>query len=239
MGLPPLCPCVVNHVKPLYTQWEKNPLDLIIKTNTNTLLTFNPEATPFNPEATPFNPEATPFNPEATPFDTESTPFNPEATPFNPKATQFNPEATPFNPDTTNLQFEGAVETTPPHNSTVSPLLHEDSGFLSVAEGYVSSLDDEGGAKPNKEGGAEPDEEGGADPDKEERDDPVDGEGGATCRDGGLSPQDGTCVVTRDGSVSREKYSPQQLRAIQERVKESLKRQGVYLYDPLTGAGKG
>ncbi len=33
------------------------------------------------------------------------------------------------------------------------------------------------------------------------------------------------------------KYSPEQLKVIQARVKDSLKNQGVYLYDPITGAG--
>jgi len=36
----------------------------------------------------------------------------------------------------------------------------------------------------------------------------------------------------------REKYSPEELKVIQERVKSSLERQGVFLYDPVTGAGK-
>ena len=35
----------------------------------------------------------------------------------------------------------------------------------------------------------------------------------------------------------RTKYSPEQLKTIQARVKDSLKNQGVYLYDPVTGAG--
>lgn len=36
----------------------------------------------------------------------------------------------------------------------------------------------------------------------------------------------------------RIKYSPSQLKTIQARVKDSLKNQGVFLYDPFTGAGK-
>ena len=35
----------------------------------------------------------------------------------------------------------------------------------------------------------------------------------------------------------REKYSPEELKAIQARVKSSLENQGVFLYDPVTGAG--
>lgn len=37
---------------------------------------------------------------------------------------------------------------------------------------------------------------------------------------------------------TRNKYSPEQLKTIQSRVKDSLKNQGVYLYDPVTGAGE-
>lgn len=38
--------------------------------------------------------------------------------------------------------------------------------------------------------------------------------------------------------ATRSKYSPEQLKTIQARVKDSLKNQGVYLYDPVTGAGE-
>ena len=36
----------------------------------------------------------------------------------------------------------------------------------------------------------------------------------------------------------REKFSPEELKAIQARVKSSLENQGVFLYDPVTGAGE-
>ena len=38
--------------------------------------------------------------------------------------------------------------------------------------------------------------------------------------------------------VHREKYSPEELKVIQDRVKSSLENQGVFLYDPVTGAGR-
>lgn len=41
-----------------------------------------------------------------------------------------------------------------------------------------------------------------------------------------------------EGERLARKYSPEQLKDIQARVKDSLKSQGVYLYDPLTGAGR-
>lgn len=44
-----------------------------------------------------------------------------------------------------------------------------------------------------------------------------------------------SCDVDKESST---KYSPEQLQTIQARVKDSLKNQGVYLYDPVTGAGK-
>ena len=52
-----------------------------------------------------------------------------------------------------------------------------------------------------------------------------------------LSLQKTTKKLVKDKTV-REKYSPEQLKAIQARVKDSLKNQGVYLYDPFTGAGR-
>lgn len=45
-------------------------------------------------------------------------------------------------------------------------------------------------------------------------------------------------VKYKSRGVIRTKYSPSQLKTIQARVKDSLKSQGVFLYDPFTGAGK-
>ena len=45
-------------------------------------------------------------------------------------------------------------------------------------------------------------------------------------------------VKCKSRGVTRTKYSPAQLKTIQARVKDSLKNQGVFLYDPFTGAGK-
>lgn len=45
-------------------------------------------------------------------------------------------------------------------------------------------------------------------------------------------------LLTNKGVKTVTKYSPEQLKAIQARVKDSLKNQGVYLYDPITGAGE-
>lgn len=45
-------------------------------------------------------------------------------------------------------------------------------------------------------------------------------------------------ATTQGITVDRNRYSPQQLKTIQARVKDSLKNQGVFLYDPVTGAGE-
>lgn len=48
----------------------------------------------------------------------------------------------------------------------------------------------------------------------------------------------GRCRHSKGSKNAHTKYSPQQLQTIQARVKDSLKSQGVYLYDPVTGAGR-
>ena len=72
--------------------------------------------------------------------------------------------------------------------------------------------------------------------------------GGSGLDDDETSSHDGShCFKHSHGLVrcgpqasktTRNKYSPEQLKTIQARVKDSLKNQGVYLYDPVTGAGE-
>ncbi len=115
--------------------------------------------------------------------------------------------------DTSKLFFpdsegEGNAESVADGNKEVESIaMHADSGFISVP---ASSSD------------------------------------GSGLDDNAFSGDDPPCIATHAGrrchkpraaADKASNYSPEQLQTIQARVKDSLKNQGVYLYDPVTGAG--
>ena len=110
-------------------------------------------------------------------------------------------------------------------------ITYEDSGFLSVPDGSLSS------------GGSSLDEDTAALSDSMHKPAPsappasVSGAPHSKTQQRSAGKGNKSHAEVEKENRARAKYSPEQLKAIQARVKDSLKNQGVYLYDPFTGAG--
>lgn len=202
----------MNNVRHLYTEWEENPDKLILRSKSDlTLLPLSPLMTSQSDKYL--------FVSKSSEQDSNAS--NLEANGSNSEENITGEDLEYGMKSVVAIESEAMI--TIETHGIGSVITHADSGFISVPESSLSagsSLDDDITSRSSSH-----------DPPLCEK--PKHHANVAAKRERGRGRE----RAAEGDRATRAKYSPEQLKAIQSRVKDSLKNQGVYLYDPITGVG--